>query len=138
MTDDVLTVRLCELLGGIEGWSWSPDEPAPAGAVAVFYGSIPDSPDRAVGVRVYGGSDDPLVYAPRRRVQVLVRGGRGAPAGADVLAGEAFAVLQNLSRRAGISHVQRTSFGPLGADGNGRQERSDNYSVTLDNLEVTP
>ena len=39
-------------------------------------------------------------------------------------------------RTGGINHIHRTSFGPLGADVNGREERSENYSVVLDNPEA--
>ena len=137
MTDRDLTLWLCGALGSIPGWSWSPGGPSPAGRVGVFYGAIPDNPDMAVGVRVYGGSDDPLTYSPQRRVQLLIRGPRGDPSGADALADIAFAVLQG--RQGGrISFMQRQSFGPLGADTNGREERSENYIATLDNLEVIP
>lgn len=137
MTDRELTLALCELLGELPGWSWSTTGTYPPDRVGVFYGPIPDKPDMAVGVRVYGGSDDPLIYSPQRRVQLLIRGPRGDPSGADALADIAFAVLQG--RQGGrVSFMQRQSFGPLGADTNGREERSENYIATLDNLEVIP
>lgn len=137
MSDADLTIILCELLGGINGWAWSPNQPAEPGTVPVHYGQIPDHPDRAVGVRVYGGTD-PGLYSPTRDVQIRIRGARNAPADADLLAAQVFATLQGLSRHRGILHAQRTSFGPWGADTNGREERSDNYRILLDNQEVTP
>ena len=136
MTDRDLTLWVCRLLGAIPGWVWSPDTAAPAGRVAVFYGAIPDRPDAAVGVRVYGGSDDPLVYSPTRRVQLRIRGPRGDPSGADALADLVFAALQGRQGE-GVSFAQRQSFGPLGADTNGREERSENYIIALDNLEAS-
>ena len=136
MTDRDLTIALCELLAEELGWSWSLTEPYPAGAVGLFYGSIGDAPDRAVGVRVYGGSD-PRVYAPTRSVQLLLRGRPGEPDGADALADAAFGVLHKTLRRRGILAGQRSYFGPLGADVNGREERADNYEIHLDNMEET-
>ena len=136
MTDRDLTIALCELLAEELGWSWSLTEPYPAGAVGLFYGSIGDAPDRAVGVRVYGGSD-PRVYAPTRSVQLLLRGRPGEPDGAAALADAAFGVLHKTLRRRGILAGQRSYFGPLGADVNGREERADNYEIHLDNMEET-
>ena len=136
MTDRDLTIALCELLAEELGWSWSLTEPYPAGAVGLFYGAIGDTPDRAVGVRVYGGSD-PRVRAPTRSVQLLLRGRPGEPDGADALADAAFGVLHKTLRRRGILAGQRSYFGPLGADVNGREERADNYEIHLDNMEET-
>ena len=136
MTDRDLTIALCELLAEELGWSWSLTEPYPAGAVGLFYGSIGDTPDRAVGVRVYGGSD-PRVRAPTRSVQLLLRGRPGEPDGADALADAAFGVLHKTLRCRGILAGQRSYFGPLGADANGREERADNYEIHLDNMEAT-
>lgn len=136
MDDAALTVALCEMLGEVPGWHWSTATPTPASAVGVFYGGIPDSPDRAIGVRVYGGTDDPLVYQPVRSVQMRIRGARGDKDDADRIAGFAFALLQGRSRLKGLSWLQRDTFGPLGADTNGREERSDNWTVHLDNAEV--
>ena len=135
MTDRDLTIALCELLAEELGWSWSLTEPYTAGAVGLFYGSIGDTPDRAVGVRVYGGSD-PRVRAPTRSVQLLLRGRPGEPDGADALADAAFGVLHKTLRCRGILAGQRSYFGPLGADANGREERADNYEIHLDNMEA--
>lgn len=135
MTDRDLTIALCELLAEELGWSWSLTEPYPADAVGLFYGSIGETPDRAVGVRVYGGSD-PRVRAPTRSVQLLLRGRPGEPDGADALADAAFGVLHKTLRCRGILAGQRSYFGPLGADANGREERADNYEIHLDNMEA--
>ena len=135
MTDRDLTIALCERLAEELGWSWSLTEPYPAGAVGLFYGSIGETPDRAVGVRVYGGSD-PRVRAPTRSVQLLLRGRPGEPDGADALADAAFGVLHKTLRCRGILAGQRSYFGPLGADANGREERADNYEIHLDNMEA--
>ena len=138
MTDRDLTIAICQMLGELPGWSWSTTGTYPADRVGVFYGPIPDAPDMAVGVRVYGGTDDVEVYSPTRSVQLLIRGARNQPDSADRLASLAFLMLQGRMRTGGINHIQRTSFGPLGADVNGREERAENYTITLDNLEVSP
>ncbi len=136
MDDAAVTLALCEMLGEVPGWHWSTTTETPAGMVGVFYGDIPDTPDRAIGVRVYGGTDDPLVYQPVRYAQLRVRGARGDKDDADRIAGVAFVLLQGRSRVRGLSWMQRETFGPLGADANGREERSDNWTVHLDNPEV--
>ena len=137
MTDREVTLAICQLLGEMPGWNWSPHGTYSADGVGIFYGPILDAPDRAIGVRVYGGSDDAVVYEPQRLVQLRIRGARGAPDGADELADWAFRLLQGRSRTLGLSWVERRSFGPLGADGNGREERSDNYLISIDNPEAS-
>ena len=137
MNDRDVTLAICELLGRMPGWSWDPSGPYPVGQVVIFYGAIPPAPDRAIGVRVYGGTDNAQVYQPVRRVQLRFRGARGAPDDADQMADWAFRLLHGASRIKGLNHVERSSFGPLGADQNGRQERTDNYVIILDNLEAS-
>lgn len=125
------------MLGEVPGWHWSPTNPTPPALLGIFYGSIPDSPDRAIGARVYGGTDDAVVYQPMRRVQLRIRGARGDVDDADRIAGFAFALLQGRSRIKGLSWIERQTFGPLGADTNGREERTDNYTVYIDNPEAS-
>ena len=132
MDDAQVTTRLCEILGEVPGWTWSPTGTY-GSELAIFYGDIPDRPDRAIGVRVYSGSDDSRVYQPIRQSQLRIRGARGDRSDADRIAGIAFTVLQGLCRIRGLSWIERTYFGPLGADINGREQRSDNYSISLDN-----
>lgn len=139
MDDVELTRELCRLLAVIPGWEYQ-DDPAVAftpGSVAVFRGPLAAAPDRAVGVRVYGGTDDRVSGLKTRRAQLRIRGGRAQPNGADELASAALAALQGLSRVGGISDIRRFSFGPAGADGNGREERTDNYTIILDNPEAS-
>lgn len=134
MDDSTLTIRLAEIIGNLPTFAWRPDGHAyTASEIGVFYGAIPDAPDRAVGVRVYNSIDDDLLS---RRVQLHIRGARRAPFSADRLAGVLFAVLHERVRGDGIASIRRTSSAPLGADGNGREERTENYLVVLDNLEA--
>lgn len=139
MDDAALTETLCALLGEVPGWSWRTSDTYSPDEVGVFYGAIPPTPDAAVGVRVYGADDDLVTGVAYRRAQIRFRGAKGDPRGADVMAAQAFAALQGLSRTGGMSGVNRLSVAPLGADTNGREERTDNYSVLLElTPEVTP
>lgn len=135
MDDASLTIKLCEIAGALPGFTWSPTPTTyPADTTAVFYGRIADAPDRAIGIRVYSPAD--LEHLSRRRVQVWVRGGRGEPDGADRIADAVFARFDSLSREGGILGIRRDSFAAIGADANGREQRSENYIVTLDNKEA--
>lgn len=135
MDDSELTVRLSQIVGALPLFAWRPDGPAyTAAEIGVFYGTIPDAPDRAVGIRVYSPIDEPDLLA--RRVQLYIRGGRRQPFGADRIAGVLFSVLHDRLRGDGIASIRRTSAAPLGADANGREERTENYLITLDNLEA--
>lgn len=139
MDDADLTTKLCEIIGALDGFAWltDPEGPAyPADAIGVFYGAIGDTPDAAVGVRVYNTIDDRHLHL--RRVQVRVRGGQHDSAGADRIAGLIFARFDSLSREGGISGIRRESIGRLGADQNGRDERTENYLIILDNQETLP
>ena len=131
MDDAALTKLVCELLGTIPGWKWGVFG---ADDVGIFYGAIGSTPDRAIGARIYGGTDESVTF---RRLQLRIRGAAHRRDGADVLAEPARVVLMGVSRWRGISGIQRESFTSLGADSNGREERTDNYLITLDNLEAS-
>ena len=136
MDDETLTIRLCEIVGAVPSYAWRPYGPAYASdEIGVFYGKIGDVPDRAVGIRVYNPIDEPDLLS--RRVQLHIRGGRRQPFGADRIAGVLFAVLHERPRGDGFVSILRTSAAPLGADINGREERTENYLITLDNLEAS-
>lgn len=133
MDDVTLTTRLCSLLGAIDGWHWSPADAYAPTVVGVHYGPT-KGPGRAVGVRVYATDDDRDLS--QRRVQVKYVGAPDDPSGADALADEGFATLQHLSRWQGIAGIDRLTMIPLGVDGNRREQRTDNYLITLDNEEA--
>lgn len=136
MDDATLTRRLGAIIGRIPTFAWHPDGGAPSTSeIGVYYGKIPDRPDRAVGIRVYGDPDVPDLSV--RRVQLRVRGSRRRPDGADVIADVLHAVLHERPRGDGISVIRRISFALLGADTSDREERSENYLITLDNLEAS-
>ncbi|MFF2493252.1 minor capsid protein [Agromyces sp. NPDC058064] len=135
LTDVELTKAIAAFLGEIDGWAWRPDGPVYTDTeVGVDYGAIQADTNRRVGVRVYMTTDEQHLAV--RRIQLRSRGAPGDPTGADELADAAFARLQGLSRVGGISGVSRLSMAPLGADANRREERTDNYIITLDNQEA--
>lgn len=131
MDDETLTDRVCDFLATLPTFSYRTDPPA--GGVTVFYGAIDDDPDRAVGVRIYGATDERHLHW--RRAQLRTRGDRRSKQDADKIAAVVFAALHGLSRVGGISGIRRESMSPLGADQNGREERTDNYIIILDNQE---
>jgi len=134
--DATLTRLICSLLGRVPGWKYDPDPKAPKypeSTVGIYYGALQPAPDRGIAVRVYAHTDDAILS---RRAQLMIRGGKYNPAGADDLASVAFTVLHELSRVGGISDARRISTGPLGADNTGRETRSDNYQFILDNPEA--
>ncbi|KRD51962.1 phage tail terminator protein [Microbacterium sp. Root280D1] len=137
LTLDVeLTKRLAEIVGRVPTFAWRPNGPAyTSSEVAIFYGRFLDAPDRAIAVRVYSPIDEPNLS--RRRVQFHIRGRRDDIADADRLADVLFIVLDNRLRGDGIASITRTSASPLGADKTGREERTENYLITLDNLEAS-
>ncbi|MFK4760298.1 minor capsid protein [Microbacterium sp. ZW T5_45] len=138
MSDAELTKLLCTLLGDIPGWTWRETAPPyAAGERAIHYGAIPASPDVGIGVRVYSTSDNAVNGLASRRAQIRFRGRPGYVDDADNMAQLAFLRLQRLSRVGGISDIRRDSMTPLGADKNDREQRSDNYTITLDNQEAS-
>lgn len=139
MNDSTLTRLVCSLLADLPGWEWRPDGPNyQDNETAVFYGAIDATPDRAVGARVYSASDDPVKALSSRRVQLRFRGRPGYVDDADNMADLAFLRLQGLSRVGGISGIRRESMSPSTADDTDRQQRTDNYTLILDNQEASP
>lgn len=139
MDDVTLTQAVCTQLAVAGVGVWRPTGPAyTASEVGIFYGPVGAAPDRAVGVAVYY-TDDPVIgFQPTRRVQVRYRGPKGSPWGADALSDAGFRALHDTYPGGGIARIVRVSSARLGADETGRQERTDNYELILDNPEATP
>jgi len=138
MDDVTLVTTVCERLAAAGVGAWRPvGPPYGAGEVAIHYGALPASPDRAIGVTLYVADDELRTSLAVRRVQLRVRGARGDAAGADRLASATFDALQGLARTAGLSLVTRVLVAHLGADENARQERADSYQIVLDNAEAS-
>lgn len=134
------TVRVRDVLRGVAehlaasgvGF-WSESEPAPAGATLIALKRLPESPDRAVAVSVYGMDMDAVLPDVEVPVQVLARS-PGAADDVDELADDVVAAMHGVHHATwGSLRVQRcvhASTAPLGADHNGREERSDNFLIT--------
>jgi hypothetical protein len=135
VNDREIKTRLCEILGTIDGFEWDETKDAYApDSVGVWFGGIGDSPDRGVGVRLYGGRD--VADLTERRAQVWVRGDRGERGSADDIADAVFARFTKLSREGGILSIRRESMSDQGSDNNDREQRAENYLITLDNEEA--
>lgn len=117
--DEQLTRHLRTLLQGI------PFRDSPAIAAK----RLPASPDAGIAITVYATEDD--ITARIRRVQFWCRGTPGDPFSADRLGDDLLAHLHWLHKDPVISRAQRLSFALLGPDGNGRDERTDNYQIIL-------
>lgn len=128
MDDDALTELLCTWLDAAGVGTWLPD------AGTIFYGAIPEDAEAACGVTVYATTDDVEIGTATRYVQVRYRGARDDVRGANRLADAGFEALQGVHHRDGIARARRVSSAHLGADANGRQERTDNYQIILSPL----
>ncbi len=138
MDDAEVTLAICELLGEIDGWTFTPDEVITAEAdLIIFAETADDRPDRAVAVRLYDGGDDPETGLAYRMVQLKFRGAPHDLLGANRLAGIAFEHLRTVASRRGIAWLRRTSFAPAKTDGNHRAQRTDNYRSTLEHPEAS-
>lgn len=137
MNTSELEVLVCEMLAAkIPAWSWKPSDPYTVTDIGIFQKRLGQVPDRAVAVTQYDSTDSHPVPLSIRRVQLRFRGAPGAVSGADDLADAAFAVLQGLTREAGLSLITREIVAQLGPDENERQERADSYQIILDNTEA--
>ena len=136
MDTTAVVTAVNQLLATASVGVWRPAGGYTAAEVGLFYGPIGSVPDRAVGVTCYTQTDDILTGRSDRFIQVRCRGHRGAPNGADQLADAAFIALHGVYHTSGFARITRTSTAPLGADTNGRQERTDNYQLIIDNPEV--
>lgn len=122
--DETLTRHLRSLLEQI------PFRDAP---VTIAAKRLPATPDAGIAITVYATeADDHRDGGARiRRVQFWCRGNRGDPFSADRLGDDLLAHLHWLHADPVISRAQRLSFALLGPDGNGRDERTDNYQIIL-------
>lgn len=136
MEDSLLVGRAAALLAAGTGWAWRPEPGSiyAANEVGVWYGQVGTEPDRACGLTLYSATDVDVrngLPGPRR-LQLWFRGERGLRAGADELADVAFTFLHGRSVPGLFQLIKRVSSVPLGADGVGRQQRSDNYEFQPD------
>lgn len=139
MDDDELTIAICELLHDAGAGVWNPATGATYAAsdTVIWYGQLGTTPHRGIAVAVYTtAADDVQNGLTARRVQLRSRGAPDDPRGANQIAGLGFTALHRVIRSRGVAFGARVSFARLGPDGSRRQERTDNYTITLDNPEA--
>ena len=134
MNDSTLIQTLAQILAdtGLGVWDPTGTTPYTASDIAIFYGPIGTSPDRAIGITRYGGTGPISNDGARgpRFVQVRVRGLPGSALSADDLADAVDAVLARMPRTQGLTSEWASGPLPLGADDNRRTELTLNYLVT--------
>lgn len=119
--DETLTRHLRALLQGID---WTD-----LGAVQIAAKRLSATPDQGVGITVYATTDDPDVLT--RRVQFWSRGQPNDTFGPDRIAQLIYERLHWRHHDTLIARARRLSIAQLGLDGNGRDERTDNYEIIL-------
>ena len=119
--DETLTRHIRTLLQDID---WTD-----LGAVQISAKRLSVTPDQGVGITVYGSTDDPQLLT--RRVQFWCRGKPDDPFGPDRLAHRLYEHLHWRHHDSLIARARRLSTAQLGLDGNGRDERTDNYEIIL-------
>jgi hypothetical protein len=100
--------------------------------IAITFGRLPSTPDRAIALAAYGVdqfTDDPVNTDSTQGVQLRLRGTTD-PRVVDEIADNAFNALQGWQNAAaGILLCTRRINAPMGIDGNQRWERADSYHL---------
>lgn len=115
---------------------WEPFGAYSNDQVGIVLGVPTQEPPSLIALAAYGNNDDPSLSDSTMQMQVRVRSASADPRPADNLADEIFDILHGLNGAdliGGIRlvYARRTSTLPLGIDGSGRQERSDNYDLMV-------
>lgn len=113
---------------------WKPSGAYAANEIGIIIGPPSQSPPSQVALAVYNSVDDPALPDSTVMLQVRVRAPDDDPRKAEDLSDGVFNSLQGL--RATVNGIRlvygkRSSTFPLGIDGNGRQERTDNYDLMV-------
>lgn len=113
---------------------WKPTGVYDDNEIGIVIGPPSQSPPSLVALAVYNSVDDPAQSDSTVMLQVRVRAPDDDPRKADDLSDGVFNSLQGVRTTVnGIRLVygKRSSSFPLGIDGNGRQERTDNYDLMV-------
>ena len=132
-TTDLLT-GVAQLLDAETDAVWDPDSAYEDEDIGIVLGVPTQSPPSLIALSAYGNVDDPSLSDSDVMVQARVRGPDADPRKADDLADDVFDALQGLRTTVNgirIRYGKRNSTFPLGIDGNGRQERTDNYELAV-------
>ena len=133
-TTDLLT-GVAQLLDTETDAVWDPYGVYGVDQIGIVLGIPTQSPDSLIALAAYGNIDDPALADSTVQVQVRLRGPDADPRPADDLADAVFDALQGkhgaMLGPVRLVYARRSSTFPLGIDGNGRQERSDNYNLAV-------
>ncbi len=103
--------------------------------IGIVFAALPDKPDRVITLSAYAVSDDLTLSDSVTGVQVRCRASRDDPHGCDAIGDAVFDLLHgDWTLTAGgirVVTAERVSSAPLGRDGNGRHERTDNYYLSV-------
>lgn len=125
---------LAQLLDSATVAVWKPTGAYTEDQVGIVIGVPTQSPRSLVALAAYGNVDDASLSDSTVQVQMRLRSAGADPGPADDLADEIFDALQGLRATLNgiaVVYAKRVSTYPLGLDGNGRQERTDNYDLTV-------
>lgn len=133
-TTDLL-VGLAQLLDADDVAVWKPADPYADNEVGIVLGVPTQSPPSLVAIASYNSIDQPALSDSTAQIQFRFRAPDADPTPADDLADGVFDSLQGLrlTLPTGVRVVygKRSSTLPLGIDGNGRHERTDNYDLMV-------
>ena len=129
-----LVVAIAEHLAAHTSATWRPTGAYTATETGITIKTVPATPDRVIAITVYDVDDDPDPRQVRETYVVQIRfRAPGRPDNVDDLAQEAKATLHTQHHttfgQVPIARCARTYVAPLGADANGRHERTDNYRI---------
>ncbi|WP_026923292.1 minor capsid protein [Glycomyces arizonensis] len=135
-TSDLL-VGIAETLAAAGVGVWRPDGLYTTDEVGVFIAYMPPGgatgPDRCIVLTDYDPAGGNSAGDVTPRVQVRCRGARNDPVSAIDLASDARDALDGLAfvtfGQVTVSQINHINGTPMGVDGNGRHERSDNYDI---------
>jgi hypothetical protein len=131
-TTDLLTA-IAEHLDAQGVAVWKPAGGYTSSDIALTFGRLPSTPDRAIALAAYGVdqfADDPVNTDSTQGVQLRMRGIPHDPRSVDEIADQAFDALQGWrAPAAGIILCTRRLNAPMGVDANQRWERADSYHL---------
>jgi hypothetical protein len=133
-TTDLLTA-IAEHLDAQDVAAWKPAGGYTPSDIAITFGRLPSTPDRAIALTAYGVDQfaaDPVNTDSTQGVQLRMRGIPLDPRSVDDIADQAFDALQGWRHpAAGILLCTRRINAPMGVDGNQRFERADSYHLLM-------
>lgn len=129
-----LLAGVAQLLDADNVAVWNPTGTYADSEIGIVIGPPSQSPPSLVALAAYNNSDDPSGSDSTVFLQVRSRAPDDDPRKASALSSGVFNSLQGLRATVNgirIVYGKRNSSAQLGIDGNGRQERTDNYELMV-------